>query len=291
VPPRPQRELRELTRYRSSVIRERTRAAQRLQKTLEGANVKLASVATDILGKSGRDMLEALVGGSEDWHALADLAQGKLRAKLPELERALTGRFGPHHRFLVAQQLAHIDFLDETATRLSGEIAERLRPFDDELDRLEGIPGVGRRTAEVLLAEIGTNLGRFPSAAHLASWAGMCPGNEESAGKRLSGKTRKGNVWLRVALTEAAQAAGRKKDSYLSAQFRRLVARRGKKKAVVAVGHTILVIAYWLLTRPDLYHDLGSTYFDEHDRARVERRLVHRLEALGYSVQLKPRAA
>jgi transposase len=291
VPPRPQRELRELTRYRSSVVRERTREVQRLQKTLEGANVKLASVATDILGKSGRDMLDALVGGSVDPQALADLAQGKLRAKLPELERALAGRFGSHQRFLVAQQLAHLDFLDETVARLSAEIAERLRPFDEQLERLDGIPGVGRRTAEVLLAEIGTDLARFPSATHLASWAGMCPGNEESAGKRLSGKTRKGNVWLRVALIEAAQGAGRKKDSYLSAQFHRLVARRGKNKASVAVGHSILVIAYHLLTRPDLYHDLGSTYFDDHDRARVERRLVHRLEALGYTVELKSRAA
>ena len=291
VPPRPQRELRELTRYRASLIHERTRVVQRLQKTLEAANVKLASVATDILGKSGRDMLEALVAGTTDAQVLADLAQGKLRAKLPELERALAGRFGAHQRFLVAQQLAHIDFLDETIARLSQEIADRLQPFEDQIDRLDGIPGVGRRTAEVLLAEIGTDLSRFPSAAHLASWAGMCPGNEESAGKRLSGKTRKGNAWLRVALIEAAQAAARKKDSYLSAQFRRLTARRGRKKAAVAVGHTILVIAYWLLTRPDLYHDLGSTYFDEHDRTRVQRRLVHRLEALGYSVQLKPRAA
>jgi transposase len=291
VPPRPQRELRELTRYRTSLIHERTRVAQRLQKTLEAANVKLASVAADILGKSGRDMLEALVAGTTDAHVLADLARGKMRAKLPELERALSGRFGPHQCFLVAQQLAHIDFLDEVIDRLSDEVAERLRPADEQIDRLDSIPGVGRRTAEILLAEIGTDVGRFPTAAHLASWAGMCPGNNESAGKRLSGKTRKGNTWVRVALIEAAQAAARKKDSYLSAQFRRLTARRGRKKAAVAVGHTILVIAYWLLTRPDLYHELGSTYFDERDRTRVQRRLVHRLEALGYSVELTPHAA
>jgi transposase len=291
VPPRPQRELRELTRYRSSLIHERTRVVQRLQKTLEGANVKLGSVATDILGKSGRDMLEALVGGATDAKVLADLAQGKLRSKLTQLEQALTGCFGTHQRFLVAQQLAHIDFLDETIARLSDEVAERLHPVDEQIERLDGIPGVGRRTAEVLLAEIGTDMARFPSAAHLSSWAGMCPGNEESAGKRLSSKTRKGNCWLRVALIEAAQAAARKKDSYLSAQFHRLTARRGRKKAAVAVGHSILVIAYWLLTRPDLYQDLGSTYFDDRDRTRVERRLVHRLEGLGYTVELKPRAA
>lgn len=187
--------------------------------------------------------------------------------------------------------MAHIDFLDEIIARLSDEVADRLRPADEQIDRLDSIPGVGRRTAEVLLAEIGTEIGRFPSAAHLASWAGMCPGNGESAGKRLSGKTRKGNNWVRVALIEAAQAAARKKDSYLSAQFRRLTARRGRKKAAVAVGHTILVIVYWLLTRPDLYHELGSTYFDERDRTRVQRRLVHRLQALGYSVQLTPHAA
>ena len=291
VPPRAQRELRELTRYRTSLIHERTRVVQRLQKTLEGANVKLGSVATDILGKSGRDMLESLVGGTTDAKVLADLAQGKLRSKLAELEQALTGRFGSHQRFLVAQQLAHIDFLDETIARLSVEVAERLRPVDEQIERLDGIPGVGRRTAEVLLAEIGTDMARFPNAAHLSSWAGMCPGNEESAGKRLSSKTRKGNSWLRVALIEAAQAAARKKDSYLSAQFRRLTARRGRKKAAVAVGHSILVIAWWLLTRPDLYQDLGSTYFDDRDRTRVERRLVHRLEGLGYTVELKPRAA
>lgn len=236
-------------------------------------------------------MLEALVSGTTDPQVLADLAPGKLRAKLPDLERALAGRFGAHQRFLVAEQLAHIDFLDETITRLSTEIAGRLAPVDECVERLDGIPGVGRRTAEVLLAEIGTDLGRFPSAAHLASWAGMCPGNDESAGKRLRGKTRKGNVWLRVALIESAQAAARKKDSYLSAQFHRLAARRGRKKAAVAVGHTILIIAYHLLTRPDLYHDLASTYFDDRDRTRVERRLVHRLEALGYTVHLDARVA
>jgi transposase len=280
VPSRAQRELRELTRYRSSLIHERTRVVQRLQKTLEGANVKLGSVATDILGKSGRDMLDALVGGTTDAKALADLAQGKLRSKLADLEQALTGRFGAHQRFLVAQQLAHIDFLDETITRLSAEVAERLRPVDEQIERLDGIPGVGRRTAEVLLAEIGTGMARFPSPGHLASWAGMCPGNEESAGKRLRSKTRKGNSWLRVALIEAAQAAARKRDSYLSAQFRRLTARRGRKKAAVAVGHSILVIVYWLLTRPDLYqYEAQQGKPQAHgDREEAERQLQNQAD-------------
>jgi transposase len=291
VPDRPQRELRELTRYRTTLIRERSAEANRLQKTLEGANIKLASVATKILGQSGQEILQALSAGAADPSALADLAKGKLRAKLPQLERALTGCVGAHQRFLVARQLAHIASLDELIAELSAEIAERLRPFEDELTRLDTILGVGRLTAEVLLAEIGVDLSRFPTAGHLASWAGMCPGNHESAGKRQSGKTRKGSKWLRAALVEAGQAAGRTKGTYLSAQFRRLTARRGKKRAAVAVGHTILTIAYHLLTRGTVYEDLGVTYFDERDRARVERRLVGRLEALGYTVQLQRPAA
>src|SRR5919205_2954022 len=197
VPEQPQRELRELTRYRTTVIRERTAEINRLQKTLEGANIKLASVASDVLGISARQMLDALVGGTTDAAALADLARGKLRAKLPTLERALAGRFAAHHQFLVAQHLAHIDYLDEAIARLDAAIAERLRPFEAAIARLDSIPGVGRRTAEVLLAEIGTDMGRFPTAAHLASWAGLCPGNNESAGKRKSGKTGQGSPWLR----------------------------------------------------------------------------------------------
>jgi transposase len=291
VPDRAQRELRELVRYRTSLLRERTGEVNRLQKTLEGANVKLAAVATDIMGKSGREMLAALVGGTTDAATLADLAKGKLRAKLPELERALAGRFGPHQRFLVAQQLAHLDFLDESIERVSGEIAARLRSWEAAIARLDTIPGVGRRTAEVLLAEVGPDLERFPTAGHLASWAGMCPGNHESAGKRLSGRTRKGNPWLRAALVEAGQAAGRTKHTYLGAQYRRLVARRGKPRAAVAVGHAILVIAYHLLTRAATYEDLGAHYFDERQRHLVERRLVRRLEGLGYHVTLAPAAA
>jgi transposase len=291
VPDRPQRELRELTRYRTALTRERSAEINRLHKALEGANLKLGAVASKALGVSGRDILEALVAGTTDPRLLADLARGKLRAKLPQLERALAGRVGPHQRFLLARQLAHIDFLDETLAQVSAEIAERLRPFDDAVARLDTIPGVGRHTAEILLAEIGPDLGRFPTAGHLASWAGMCPGNDESAGKRRSGTTRKGSKWLRAALVEAGQAAGRTRDTYPAALYHRLAARRGKKRAAVAVGHTILVIAYYLLTRATTYRDLGPNYFDERDRQRVERRLVGRLERLGYKVSLEPAVA
>lgn len=309
VPDQPQRELRDLTRYRSALVAERSAAANRLQKALEGANIKLASVATDILGRSGRAMLDALVAGDTDVAALARLAKGRMRPKIAELERALTGRFGPHQRFLVARQLAHIDALDALIAELSDEITRRLQAFapppepldapggagppaaEEAIARLETIPGVGRRTAEALVAELGLDLRRFPTAGHLASWAGMCPGNHESAGKRLSGKTRKGNRALRAALVEAAHAAGHTKQTYLGAQFRRLAARRGKKRAAVAVGHSILVIAYHILTEGTVYQDLGAQYFDQRARQEVERRLVRRLEALGYTVALEPVAA
>ena len=290
VPDRPQRELRELTRYRSALIAERSAEVNRLQKTLEGANIKLASVATDVMGVSGRQMLAALVDGATDGAAIAQLARGRLREKLPELERALTGRMGTHQRFLLARQLAHIDFLDTQVEQVNAEIAERMRPFEEAISRLDTIPGVGRRIAEVLVAEVGSDLARFPTAGHLSSWAGMCPGNNESAGKRLSGRTRKGSRWLRTALIEAAQAASRTRGTYLAAQYRRLAARRGRKRALVAVGHTILVIAYHLLTRQTCYQELGAHYFDERDRQAVERRLIRRLQALGYKVSLDPAA-
>ncbi len=317
VPARPQRELRELTRYRTALVGEHSAEVNRLQKTLEGANIKLAAVATDTMGKSGRAMLDALVAGSAAPAAMAELARGRMREKLPQLEQALTGRFAAHQRFLVARQLAHIDALDALIAEVSHEIAARLRaaddavaaaaepdaasvgspegpparPFADAIARLDTIPGVAQRTAEILVAELGLDLTRFPTPGHLASWAGMCPGNHESAGKRQSGRTRKGNRALRAALVEAAQAAGRTKRTYLGAQFRRLAARRGKKKAAVAVGHTILTIVYHLLTEGTSYQDLGVQYFDERDRQRVERRLVHRLEALGYTVALEPAGA
>jgi transposase len=288
VPERPQRELRELTRYRTSLVGERSAEVNRLQKTLEGANIKLAGVATDIMGKSGREILAALVAGATDAPALAQLAKGKLRSKIPQLERALVGRVGPHQRFLIAHQLAHIDYLDETIEQVSQEIAERVRPFAEEIARLDTIPGVDQRGAETLVAEIGVDLSRFPSADHLASWAGMVPGDDESAGKRRSGRTRKGDPWLRAALVQAAHAAGRAKATYLGAQYGRLAARRGSKKAAVAVGHSILVIAYHLLRHQASYRDLGPHYFDERDREGVKRRLIRRLEGLGYRVTVKP---
>jgi transposase len=290
VPDRAQRELRELTRYRTTLSNERSAEINRLQKTLEGANLKLASVVSDVTGLSAREMLSGVLAGSTDAHALANLAHGRMRDKLAELEQALTGRVGPHQRLMLAEQLAHIDALDASIERLSGEIAERLRPFEAVIAGLDAIPGIGRVIAEELLAEIGADLTRFPTAAHLASWAGMCPGHNESAGKKRSGKTRKGSPWLRAALVQAAHAAAHSKQSYLALQYRRLAARRGKKKAAVAVGHSILVIVYHLLTHDCPYVDLGSTYFDQRTPGTLQRRLVHRLEDLGFSVHLTPLA-
>jgi transposase len=287
VPDREQRELRELTRYRLALVRERSREVQRLQKTLEGANIKLGSVASDVLGRSGREILAGLVAGRADAAALADLAQGQLRKKLPELERALVGRFGAHQRFLVARQLAHLDELDGLIAEVSAEIAERVSPFEDAVARLDGIPGVGRATAEVLVAEIGTDMARFPTDGHLASWAALCPGHHESAGKRTSGKTRKGNRALRTALVEAAKAARRTRGTYLGAQYQRLAARRGPNKAAIAVAHSILIIAYHLLQDGGTYDDLGPDFFDRRDQVALERRLVHRLEALGNKVTVE----
>lgn len=291
IPSRAERELRELVRYRKSLIRERATEVNRVQKVLEGANVKLASVATDVMGKSGRSMLDAMVAGATDPKVLAALAKGRLQDKQAQLEQALQGLVGPHQRMLLRSMLRHIDFLDREIETLSEEIAERMRPFEEALGRLETIPGVGRRTAEVIAAEIGMDMSRFPTAGHLASWAGMCPGNNESAGKRKSGRTRKGSPHLREALTEAARAAARTRNTYLSAQYHRLAARRGAKRAAVAVGHTILIIAYHILNEGTTYKDLGANYFDERDRAATVRRAMRRLESLGYKVTVEPIAA
>jgi transposase len=291
VPDRPARELRELTRYRGSLVRERTAEVNRLQKTLEGATLKLASVVSDVTGVSARKMLAELVAGNEDAAALADLAVGQLRRKLSALEQALTGKMAAHQRFMLAQHLSHIDALDEQIATVGEEIAERLRPFEPQLAILDSIPGIGRWSAEVILAEIGVDMDRFPTAGHLASWAGMCPGHDESAGKRRSGKTRKGSPWLRVTLTEAAYAAGRSKDTYLSGRYHRLIGRRGKKKTAIAVGRSILELCHLLLSTGQLYDD---------QRARVvaaptppltpEQRLVRQLEKLGHRVTLEPAA-
>ncbi len=293
VPPKPFRELRDLTRYRKSLTWERSREANRLQKQLEDANIKLASVASRVLGASGRAMLDELCEGNNDPKALAELAKGKLRKKLPALRQALEGRFSSHHALLVSHLLAHIDYLDETIGSLSAEIEERLRPFEHELELLCTIPGVGRITAEVMLAELGPDMSRFPSDRHAASWAAICPGHDESAGKRRSGKTRKGNRWLRTALIEAANsAAGRTRGTYLNAQYLRLKSRRGHAKAIVAVGHSILVSAYHVLERDQTYEELGGDYFISRvDTEHLTRRLVRQLERLGQTVTLTPSTA
>ena len=290
IPSKPQRQLRELTRYRSTLVQDHARTLNRLQAVLEDANLKLASVVTDIYGVSARAMLEAILAGQRDVEALADLARGRLRAKRDQLKEALEGRVTAHHSFLLSEHLSTLEYLDEAIARVSGEIDQRLTADQEAIALLDTIPGVGQRAAEILIAEIGTDMSRFPSAKHLASWAGMCPGNHESGGKRLSGKTRKGSRWLRQILVEIAQVASKTKHTYLAAQYRRIAARRGKKRALIAVGHTVLTIVYTLLTRKQPYQDLGTAYFDQREQRRVERRLVQRLERLGYEVALHPRA-
>jgi transposase len=290
VPERLQRELRELVRYRTKLIEERAAEVNRVQKVLEGANLKLASVASDIMGVSARAMLAALLAGEADPAALASLAKGRLREKEAELAKALEGELSAVQAFLLARQLAHIDFLEAEIEALDARVAEETRPFADQLARLKTIPGLGRRTAEAILAEAGADMSRFPSAAHLAAWAGVAPGNCESGGKRLANPRRRGNKALGRALAEAAWAAARTK-TYLGAQHRRLARTRGPKRAAVAVGHSILVIAYHLLKDGATYRDLGPRYFEER-RAEARRRwLVRQLEAYGLEVSLSPKEA
>ena len=272
------------------LIQERTRAINRLHKLLQDAGIKLASVATDILGVSGRAMLEALVHGTTDAESLADLARGRLRKKLPALRQALAGRFRPHHAFLVSQLLAHVDYLDETISAVSEEIEARLAPFARQMTELDTIPGISKRTAEVVIAELGVDMGFFPSDRHLASWAGLCPGNHESAGKHKSGKTRKGNRWLRMALAEAALAATRTKDTALAARYRRVMRHRGHKKAVMAVAHAMIRTIYHLLAEGTTYREPGANYYDRRHAERVRRRAIQLLERQGYRVVLEPAA-
>ena len=290
IPPPAQRVLRDLTRQRSILVAERVRVVNRLEQVLEDANLKLGAVATDVAGISARAMLEARLAGQTDPALLAALARGKLRAKREQLVQALTVRLRPHHGFLLTELLSHLDYLDEASTRFTEEIATQLQPTQAVIELLDTIPGVSRRAAEILVAEIGTDLSRFPTAKHLASWAGMCPGNHESAGKRKSGKTRKGSRWLRQVLIEMAHGAARSKQTYLAALYRRLARRRGAKKALIAGGHALLVIVYHVLTRQEPYRELGPNYFDERERQVVQRRLVRRLQALGYEVELRPAA-
>ncbi len=286
VPPQGQRELRELTRFRSTFVKERATLINRLQKVLESANIKLACVASDVEGVSGKAMLRALIEGQASPEEMAELAKGRLRGKRELLARALNGRVRPHHRFVMSELLCQIDSLDETIARFDEQIREYCRPFEEAVQLLDTIPGVARNTAEVIVSEIGTDMGRFRSADHLASWAGVAPGNHESAGKRLSGKTTKGNRALVSALTQAAHAASRVKNSYLSAQYHRLAGRRGKKKAIMAVAHSILIIVYCLIQNHKPYQDLGGNYFDRRNPQVAARRLVRRLEQLGYQVNL-----
>jgi transposase len=285
IPDRPQRELRDLTRYRMSRVDERSAEVNRLQKVLEDANLKVAGIATDILGKSGREMLD-LLAGETDARRLAQCARGRMKAKIPELEAALAGTVGIYHRWLLARQLAHIAYLDALIAEVGEQIAARLAPFEEEVALLDTIPGVGRQTAESLVAEIGTDMRQFPSADHLASWAGRAPANHESAGKRKSGKTRKGSRWLRATLVVAAQAAGRSKDTALGARYRALAARRGKKRAAVAVGHSILLAAYHILTDHQPYD--ACRHLPKSPRPPSPSQLVQQLRALGYEVTIQP---
>jgi transposase len=289
VPPPPIRELRTLTRYRKTQIDERSREAQRLDKVLQDAGVKLSSVATDILGKSGRDMLDALVGGTRDPEVLAELARGRLRKKIPALERALRGRFGPTHAVVVGEILAHLDYLDEAVERLSARVEEVMAPFSAARDLLGTIPGIDRRLAEAIVAEIGVDMSRFPTAAHLASWAGMCPGQHESAGKRRSGRARHGDSWLQRHLAVAAMAAARAKGSYFQAQYAQLVRRRGKPTARKAVGHSILVVIWHLLATGETYNELGRDWFERRNNPeRRARRHLNELGNLGWTMTETP---
>jgi transposase len=289
VPPEPIRQLRDLTRYRQVLLEERTREAQRLEKELEDAGIKLSVVATDILGVSGRAMLGALIDGERDVEILADLARGRMRPKIPDLQQAMVGRFGPHHAFLCRMHLDRIDALDRDITALSQRIEAVMAPFQNLLTRLDTIPGVNQHVAQVIIAETGGDMTQFPTPAHLASWAGVCPGNHASGGKRKSGKTRKGDHWLTASLGVAALAALRTKNTYLSAQYRRLVRRLGnKQKAIVALEHSILTSVWHMLSASTDYQDLGRDYFLRRDPERERRRAITALNKLGYTVTLNP---
>ena len=291
IPPQGQRELRELTRARAAMVRERTNLVNRLHKTLEAANIKLTSVVTDVQGVSARLMLSALLDGQTDVAEIADLARGRLRSKKADLERALEGRFKATQQFIVSELLSQIDGLDETVARFDQEIEKHCVPFETAVAHLDTIPGVGLATAQQIVAEMGTDLRHFPTAAHLCAWAGVAPGNNQSGGKTLSSRTRQGNRSLKRALVEAAWAAARVKDTYLSALYHRLAGRRGKKRAIVAVAHAVLKIAYVLIQRDEDYQELGGNYFDTRQPAKTVQNLLSRLSQLGYDVTLNPKTA
>jgi transposase len=287
IPDRNQRELRELVRYRKELVHERAREVNRIQKVLEGANIKLGDVVSDISGKSGRAMLSAIVEGYSDPEILADMAKGRLKSKKEQLKQALEGLVGPHQKMLLGIQLEHLKALEQQIEQLNKEIEARMRPFDEAIKVADHIPGIGVRIAQEILAEMGTDMSRFPSHYHLASWAGLSPGNNESAGKRLSGRIKHGNPHIRTALVEAAHAAAHTKDTYYSAMYHRLAARRGAKRAIVAVAHAILVALYHMLKNGTCYEDLGPDYLEKLGRERLVRKAKKQLENLGYRVTLE----
>ena len=286
IPPREQRELRELTRQRTNFVRERATLVNRVQKVLEGTNLKLAAVVSNVVGASGRAILAALLGGEQDVAVLADLAKGKLRKKRDQLERALVGHLAPHHRFLLTELLAQIDGLDETIARFDAEIARRCAADDREalIELLDTIPGIGRAMAELLIAEIGVDMRRFPTPGHLAAWAGVAPGNNESGGRPRAARTRQGNAWLKTALVQAAHGAARMKGTALAAKYQRVAARRGAKRAIMAVAHRLLIIAYHVIARREPYRELGADYLERRRSPATVDRLVHRLRQLGVEV-------
>ena len=289
IPPQAVRDLRDLMRYRKTLVQQRATEINRMQKVLETANIKLSSVASDVMGKSGRDMIEALIAGQEDQEVLADLARGSLRGKKEDLRKALEGRVKPHHQRLLKHLLDHLDFLDATLLSMEKEIEPYVSPFSEAMTLVQSIVGIGETAAASIIAEIGSDMSRFPSDKHLASWAGLSPGNKQSAGKRLSGKTTKGNGNLRAALYEVAWVISRMKGNYLSSFYHRLVRRMGKKKAITALAHKVLVVIYHVLTKKEPYSDLGADFFDQQNQQRVERHHVARLEHLGYTVTLIPK--
>lgn len=286
VPPEPIRHLRDLTRYRAALAAERTREANRLEKELEDAGIKLSTVASDILGASGRAMLQALIDGEQDVHVLAELAKTRMRSRIPDLVAALEGNFREHHAFLCRMHLERIDQITASILELSARIEEAMRPFAAQLELLTTIPGIGRSGAEVIIAETGGDMTRFRTPGHLASWAGTTPGHHESAGKRRPARTRHGNRWLAATLGIAALSASRTKNTYLGTRYRRLIARTGKKKALVALQHSILIATWHMLTGNVAYHDLGADYFDQLNPDRAKHRALAQLRRLGYQVEL-----
>jgi len=288
IPDRESRERRELVRYRRSLVEQRAHLVQRIQKLLEGANIKLGDVASDVMGVSGRAMLQALAEGADDPAAVAGMAKTALRNKIPELERALTGSVGHHQRFLLRSQFRLLESIEAEIGSLDEEVAERMRPFQLALDRLDEIPGIGRRAAEQILVETGTDMTRFPTSAHFASWARVCPGNNESAGKRQYASIGGGNRWLRNALLEAAWTVSHsRKQTFFTARYRRIAARRGRKRAAIAIAHSLLIAVYHLLKEGVLFQDLGPSHFERRDHDAVARRSLAKLQALGYKVTVE----